>query len=92
LDLESGVADLIGLHGFNAEHKMVVVEPDGSSYVEDYNEEDAEGSDGFWTVYGRNEDGLVFALADINTGDHQCAQGAAEKLATDITEWLEQAA
>ena len=53
---------------------------------------EAEGHDSFWTVYGRNEEGLVFAVADIDIADQQSAQKAAERLATDMGEWLGQAA
>ena len=87
ITLSDGVSDFIGLHSFHAEHKMEIIESDGTGYVEDYNEEDAKGFDEFWTVYAINEEGLVFAIADTNSG-----QEAAEKLATDLQNWVEQAA
>ena len=83
LDLTNGASDLLGLHNFQVEHKMEVFESDGSGYVEDYNAENAGGDDGFWTVYARNDAGLVFAIADTNAG-----QQAAEKLSADIEAWL----
>lgn len=92
LDMQDGVSDLVGLHGFHAEHKMEIIEDDGTGYVDDYREGEAEGHDTFWTVYGRNEEGLVFAIADIDIADQQSAQKAAERLAVDMEEWLEQAA
>lgn len=89
LDLQDGVSELVGLHGFHVEHKMEVIEDDGTGYVDDYHEGEVDDCDTFWTVYGRNEEGLAIAIADI---DQQYSQEAAEKLASDMEEWLEQAA
>lgn len=83
LDLTDGVSGLLGLHNFHVEHKIEIFESDGSGYVEDYSEDDAGDDTGFWTVYARNNEGLVFAIADTNAG-----QQAAEKLSADLEAWL----